>query len=235
MEDSPYVCSFICPSVGPWTAAMQVSLRSDPAPGYSPNPALSVPFSAGRFNRMYILTILLTDGQHIRTFLIFIPLSTLISHIKMLSFGDQRCSIPWEDWGPEGTRIMPSMGESNIWVCYVYGMRFVAPQDVAGTGSSMIRVYDFNPVPFKRPTLEGRQSHGNTLYMTETTSIDTQGAFEDILATSLPYRMTRISLQRDTSDMGEGRFDAVMCSEDNLIIVGVSHFSCLKYLLLKHI
>jgi len=218
IDDSPYICSFFCPSPGPWTVALDIGIQSDPAPSHKPAPALSVPFFTGPENRMFVVTLLLTDGHSIQIFVILIPSSTLIKHIATLSRDKRRSSVPWELWGPKGTRMLPSPGHSNIWVCYVYGTRFVAPHEVRGTGCTTIRVYDFNPLPIKRTVPASRESGNNISYVTEATSLDTSGTFEDIITTSLPYSMSKVSFETNTLD--GGKFGAVMCSEDSLIIVG---------------
>lgn len=211
------------PVPGSWTVALDIGIQSDPAPTHVPDPSLSVPFHTNRDNRIYVVTILLTDGQRIRTFVIFVPASTLTTHLSLLK---EPKNIPWEDWGPMGTRMIPTPGHSNVWVCYVYGMRFVAPLEIGGSGSTSIRVYDFNPLPIKRMAGQDRELDRDATYITEASDLDTQDVFEDIVTTSLPYRMSKVSLERSTID--GGRFGAVMCSEDNLIIVGVRYF-CLHY------
>jgi hypothetical protein len=219
LGDSPYICSFFCPSPGPWTVALDIMIQSDPAPSHMPDPALSVPFFTGR-NRIFVVTILMTNGHVIQTFVVFIPSSTLIQYIATLSYDERETCIPWEAWGPKGTRMVLLPGHSNIWVCYVYGMRFVAPHDVGETGSTTIHVYDFNPLPIKRAIAAGRESDEDTSYVIGPTSLDTSGKFGDIVTTSLPYRMSRVSLETTNTPDG-GKFRAVMCSEDNLIVVGV--------------
>lgn len=221
IDNPSYVCSFVCPAMGPWAVGLDVGIRSDPAPSYTPDPSLAVPFFTSRENRMYVVTISFADGRHVRSFVLFIPSSTLISRVNALREDERHSSIPWEDWGPTGTRLMPSLGQSNVWVCYVYGMRFVVPQDVQEDGITTIHVYDFDP---PRVTLSSHPSNHNTYYTTEATSLDTQGTFESIITTSLPYRITKTSLR--TGDLG---VSAVMCSEDNLLIVWVRLISPPKH------
>jgi hypothetical protein len=219
IDNWPYVCTFCCPNPGSLTMALDIGIQSDPAPHHMPDPELSVPFCTGRENRMFVVTILTTDGHTIHTFVIFIPTFTLTKHIAALTSDKGRVSFPWDVWGPDGTRMILSPGHSNIWVCYVYGMRFVAPHETRGTGSTTIRVYDFNPLSIKRAVAANREADGNTTYVTMATSLDTSGIFENTIITSLPYSMSKVSLETDTVD--GGKFGAVMCSEDNLIIVGV--------------
>lgn len=228
IDSSPYICSFFFPSPGPWTAGLDIVIQSSPAPSHMPDPTLSVPFFTCLENRIFVVTILLTDGHSIQTYVIFIPSSTLTEHIAALPCKKGRVNIPWDAWGPTGTRMLPSPGHSSVWVCYVYGMRFVAPHEVRGTDSTTIRVYDFSSLPIKRAIAAGHESDDSTSYVTAATFLDTWGAFEDIVTTSLPYRMSQLSLERD--DVDGGQFGAVMCSEDNLIIVGVRDFTSASFM-----
>jgi hypothetical protein len=228
LETSLYICSFLCPSPGPWTVALDIGIQSDPPPSYMPDLDLSVPFFTDRQNRLFVVTIKLTNGFFIETFVIFIPSSTLTEYIATLSCHERRRCVPWEAWGPKGTRMMPSPGHSSVWVCYVYGMRFVASHGGRGTGTT-IHVYDFNPLSIKRAVAAGRESNENTTYITTTTSLDTSGKFEDVVTTSLPFRVSRLSVET-TAAVDGGNFGAVMCSEDNLIIVGVRGFKSAFFL-----
>jgi hypothetical protein len=102
-------------------------------------------------------------------------------------------------------------------------MKFVAPHEVRGT--TTIRVYDFNPLSIKRngvATAASSESDESTSYITMATTLDTSDAFKDIIKTSLPYRTRTLSLETTGPDGGE--FGAVMCSEDNIIVVGVRCF-----------
>jgi len=103
-------------------------------------------------------------------------------------------------------------------------MRFVAPHEAGETGSIAIQVYDFNSLAIKRAVATSRELDDCSSYVTTATYLDTSGAFEDIVTTSLPYRMSKLSLEKDSTSMDDGQFGAVMCSEDSLIIVGVRNF-----------
>jgi hypothetical protein len=234
IDNSPYICSFFCPRIGPWTVESDIDFQSSPVPSYMPDPSLSVPFFTSPENRLFAVTILLSDGHSIQSFIIFIPSSTLTKHIATLPSDTRRRNIPWGIWGPTGTRMIPSPGQSNIWVCYVHGMRFVAPHEVREAGSTAVRVYDFNSLAIKRAVATSRELDGSTSYVTTATSLDTSGAFEDIVTTSLPYRMSKLSLERDSTSVDGGQFGAVMCSEDSLIIVGVRNFVCVHYATCTH-
>ena len=224
IDDSPFVCSFICPSPSPWIVAFDIGIQSDPAPYHKPDPALSVPFFTGRENRMFVITIQLTDGHAIQTFVIFIPSFTLTKQVSTLTSHEGGICFPWEEWGPTGARMMPSPGQSSIWVCYTYGMRFVTSRE-SETGDTTIYVFDFNPLPIKRAVQRGPTEIFGSLCNTSPTSV-MPGAFEDIITTSLPYSISEVSLETNTEDVG--KFSAIMCSEDSLIIVSVrsSTLSC---------
>ena len=208
---------------------MDISLRSDPAPTLSSDLATHVPFYTARNKRIYVVTILTTDGRRIKSFVMFIPSTTLTSRIDNLMSDAKRQMIGWNDWGPKGTRLLqfPSPSLSSIWVCYVYGMRFVAPIDKGSTADhTMLRVLDFDPLSLKRAILAGRHDieDGDILYVIEPTCLNTEGAFEGLIVTSLPYRVRRVALPRSDDGAWPDRFNAVMLSEDNLILVGVCIF-----------
>lgn len=229
VSETEYLCSFQCPVIGPWTVATDISLQSDPAPTLSPGPATQVPFYTARNNKIYIATILMSDSQRIKSFLMFIPSATLTSHIDNLPSEAQRQIIGWDDWGPTGTRLLqfPSPGSSRTWVCYVYGMRFVAPINNGGAQSTMLRVFDFDPLSLKRAVLAGGDDieDGDIHYAIEPTLLNTEGAFENLILTSLPYRVRKVALPgSEDNEQWQDRFDAVMLSEDNLILVGVCLF-----------
>ena len=58
----------------------------------------------------------------------------------------------WDEWGSEGSRLLTSpYSQSMVWMCYVYGMRYVTLEDDSETeGGIVCRVYDFNPVRLRR-------------------------------------------------------------------------------------
>lgn len=229
VSETDYLCSFQCPVLGPRTVAIDINIRSDPAPTLSPDPATHVPFYTARNNRIYVVTILTTDGRRTKSFVMFIPSTTLTSCIDNLMSDAKRQTIQWNDWGPKGTRFLqfrsPSL--SSLWVCYVYGTRFVAPIDNGRSPDrTMLRVFDFDPLSLKRAILAGGHNieDGNILYVNEPTFLNTEGAFEGLIVTSLPYRVRRVALPRSNDSEWPDCFNAAMLSEDNLILVGVSIF-----------
>lgn len=221
LEGSSYLCTFMLPAPGEWTSRLDIEIQSDPSPSHVPHVALSVPFFTKRDHRIHVVTVFMTDGGEIRSFAFFIPSWTLFEHLSLLPAGQKR-HILWERWGPTGSRMMSSPAHSNVWVCHVYGMRYVTPDDIGDTGATSISVYDFNPLPIKRKNVAGGVSREG--HITEAIEIDTDGIFKDVVTTSLPYRLSKVGWGSEEGTTDFGLFGTVMCSEDSLIVVGVSSF-----------
>lgn len=230
---------------------LDIEIQSDPAPGFIPDAKLGVPFYAQGGGRMNVVTVVLTNGIEMQSFAFMIPSTTLLKRIAALpslaSTDDQsqkanlNTNIPWDEWGPKGTRMIFEPQHSNTWVCHVYGLRYTTPDDVNMNddegihGATSISVYDFNPLPIRRDARTVKSSM--QMYITDSTTIDTDGVFEEPVTTSLPYRLSKMSTSLnegegmgDGKDVNEedfefGRFGSVMCSEDSLLVVGVSFYS----------
>lgn len=194
---------------------LSVSIRSDPAPSWKPHPGHHVPFYTAREDRLFVTTFWVADDTNIRTYLLFVPSSTLLSHIGKLEPTAANIQLPWEAWGPESTRMVPApAGHSAVWVCYVFGMKFVSPKRWGMVKG--VQIHDFNQLALRRQQVQGddpgspeEQRHNDV------TTIERGMVFEEDVTTSLPYR-TRIFFP--PTDEGED-FDAVMLSEDTLITV----------------
>jgi hypothetical protein len=232
LED--YVCAFLYPTLDVSVTPIEILIRSDPGPIWTPHIDLQVPFHVSPNERLFVVTFWASDGINTPSFVLFLPFSTLLLHLDTVIPGTNSHMFEWEDWGPEGTRLMPSMGHSDIWVCYVFGMRFVAPHSatmgVSGQHSA-IDVYDFNGLALRRIISGAQQPVYGTEVIIEPTviSVVNHGIFAEDISTSLPYRIRTLSLP--PKDGEAHKFTAAMCSEDSLITVGVSIFS----LLLSHI
>ena len=90
-------------------------------------------------------------------------------------------------------------------------MRFVTPHEVIETGSTVIQVYDTNSLAIKRAVATSCELDDCTSYVTTAKSLDTSGAFEDIVTTSLPYHMNKMSLEKDSTSMDDS---ALQCAVD---------------------
>lgn len=225
LEDSSYLCSFMLPVPGDWTERLDIEIQADPAPSFVPDAALSVPFFASREGRMNVVTLVLTNGIEIQSFAFMIPSSTLSKHITCLPAG-QGHVLNWDEWGPNGSRMIFKPQHSNTWVCHVYGLRYTTPDDMSDDdGATSISVYDFNPLPIWRANSASSEQG----QVTEAITIDTDGVFAAPVTTSLPYRLSKVCWGPEEDATDFGRFGSVMCSEDSLIVVGVSSFGLLLF------
>ena len=109
--------------------------------------------------------------------------------------------------------LTPRIPQSDIWVCYVYGSKYVALRKEEKHFS--VDVYDFN----QRALSRARQKHHDTddeIYAIDPSIFEESEIFEEAIETSLPFRLRTLPLDlRSIAHVG------ILCSEDNLIIVDV--------------
>ena len=63
-------------------------------------------------------------------------------------------TVPWDDWGPKKTRMLPTTTNERTFVCYVHGTRYVrlepSTERLPGVRRSHVRMLDFNPLALRR-------------------------------------------------------------------------------------
>jgi len=217
-EESPmhrYICSFNFPNMNIWTSPLHITIRSDPAPSWTPNPQLQALFSHENNDRLFVVTLWTSDGLVVKNVVLFIPASTLLTHLSHANAVGTD-DLLWEAWGPEGTRMLPSLNHSNVWVCYVYGSKFVVSRPPVQAGVYPVDVYDFHQLSFRRSFQQTVESSArtNTEFVAGGTRIS--NTFRKEIRTCLPYRKRTIYLNN------RSEIESVMCNEDNLIFVSVS-------------
>lgn len=215
-----YFCSFAWPQFDAFTIPAELSIRSDPPPAWQPDPQAQVPFSIAHQHRLFIITSsVLTGDGHISTHDLFVSADTLLSHIEALPAGTLRHDINWEEWGLTGTRLMWSSPSSD-WVCYVFGTKFVTLTSRNQLFPDTLEIWDFNQLAMRRDpeSSENPASRDGIARHVYDSSVIKAGEFLYDVRTSLPYRVTKRSLPRSFT---QHSFTAVMCSEDNLILVDV--------------
>jgi len=206
---------------------MAFSIRSDPSPAWQSNPETRLPFSIAHQHRLFVITfwVLVADGRQ-SSYDLFVSADTLLSHIGALPSDTPQRGIDWEEWGPTGTRLMRAPSPSNAWVCYVFGTKFVTvaasrPRQHPDT----LEVRDFNQLAMKRVAESSKNmaSQEGTPRHVYDSSVIRAGAFLNDVHTSLPYQVTKRTLPRPFTQQF---LTAVMCSEDNLILVYSNHRHC---------
>ncbi|KAG2159693.1 uncharacterized protein EDB93DRAFT_1073686 [Suillus bovinus] len=211
-----YFCVFLWPEFDFWANPVDLSIRSDPSPTWQPNSKAQLPFSTAPGNRLFIITVSLMTNHRIIPYDTFVPADTLLSHIEALST-EVRCrEIEWDEWGPTGTRLMRSSSlHDSVWVCYVFGTKFVSLTEPTLTSPQTLEIRDFNQLAIKR---DAKVQDGISHHVHDTTVV--RKVFANEIHTSLPYRVIKRTLPPHSSL--EPIFTAAMCSEDNLILVDVS-------------
>jgi hypothetical protein len=230
--------SFRYAPLEPSTFLIAMEVRSDPAPGWSPRFDVDVPFHLAKNHRMYVVSLWLQVPTGVRCLMLFIPWNTLMKRVQERDSSDGRPSVyQWDEWGPDGSRLVVSPHpHSTVWVCYVYGMRYVSLEtDDSNEERLVCRVYDFNPLGLRRAlrdvTDESRvirevgigeeiKTSAETIFQLAPSVISDEDLFEGEIQTgeNVPYRWKSLPLHGLHSD---SRY-AVMCTEDNLVVVDVS-------------
>ena len=211
VEEAEFLCSFRYPKFSSVVSeVIEMTIRSDPSPSWTPNSELKVPFSSATQNRLFVVTLLIIRRGHMHqdTITLFVPSSTLLRHIET-DRGVGGRLLKWKEWGPDGTRMIPFLFYQPVWVCNVFGMKAVTFGD--DVDPLTITVYDFNQLVLRRALQtepDSREDAG-----VEEGDKSAGKLFLHFIETSLPYsKRTRVL------DMGE-EVDGLLCSEDNLIIV----------------
>ncbi|CDO72096.1 hypothetical protein BN946_scf184962.g39 [Trametes cinnabarina] len=230
-NDLDWMCAFHYPTLGENFATISMSIRSDPAPNWAPNPAHKVPFHVARRDRLFVITLWVVQGNmHIIPFISLVPSWTFLDCIRTLSPGETQRIFDWSEWGPHGSRLIPAPPtHTSVWVCYVYGLTFAL--SIRQGSQRGIVTFDFNQYAVRRLRAQEereaaavgplawalQQGARRKLVQEDDRAFHPAGVFKDEVRTSLPYILRKTSPLN--SEEGEGHFDAVMLSEDSLIMV----------------
>jgi len=209
VEEVVHTYSFRYPLLRSTAHPIKFEIRSDPGPSWAPDSTLKVPFHIARSNRVYAISIWFLVHNRLRSVTLLVPLATFLSCINGSS---SHRTFQWSDWGPQGTRMLISrIPPSDIWVCYIYGSKYVALRK--DEKHFAVDVYDFN----QRALSRARQKHHDTdgeIHAIDPTIFEESEIFEEAIETSLPFRLRTLPL-----DLRSIAHVAILCSEDNLIIV----------------
>ncbi|EIN14093.1 hypothetical protein PUNSTDRAFT_41419 [Punctularia strigosozonata HHB-11173 SS5] len=192
---------------------VEIRIRSDPViPTYATPFDRQPPFTVDPSDRLFVVSFWIQDDLEANGYTLFLPLSTIIPYAALLSRSKRR-TVEWSMWGPDGTRLIPMPElQSNVWVCYVHGMRYVV------RGGRLERHNSFTIYNFKRRHL---RSHDHTEYDSPTiqtmpTIISDMHTFEDSVITRLPYWTSSTTL---VPDGNPSALPPVLLTEDALVFV----------------
>ncbi|KAF9462092.1 hypothetical protein BDZ94DRAFT_1261927 [Collybia nuda] len=206
-----HIFFFRFPTLHAGIIPIRFEIRSDPSPGWTPNSNIRVPFFTAQYNRLYVVSLWLLVGSRMRCVMLFAPSATFLARIQKDMPEDR--IYEWSAWGPRGTRILlPRTPPSDIWVCYVNGSRYVTLRK--DKKQFALDVYNFN----HRGVLRSLNLAGDTdiksKCVTDARLPEGGTIFQSTVETSLPYRIQTLLL-----GLKSIMNIAVVCSEDNIIIV----------------
>ncbi|KAF6766560.1 hypothetical protein DFP72DRAFT_866994 [Ephemerocybe angulata] len=223
-----------CPPFQDTVGIASFGICADPSPTWRPDEKSSIPFHLARDNRLYVVTLWIQVQNNALPLWVnlFIPSSTFMSVVKSTpKDASGPHSVSWEAWGQEGSRLMISdLPQSHTWVCYVYGTRYIALEPhQKGNEKVWCRVYDFNDLPIRRGQLNVKPENviekdsemvsprvsAEVVYQTGPITLKSGKIFKDDVTSTLPFRWKSVELDILASE----RKCAIMCSEDNIIIV----------------
>ncbi|KAH9903456.1 hypothetical protein C8Q73DRAFT_742509 [Cubamyces lactineus] len=233
-SDLDYLCAFHFPPLNDNFATVSMSVRSDPAPNWTPSPELKVPFHVARQDRLFVITFWVVEGNmHIIPFISLVPSWTFLDCINSMAPGETGRVFEWSEWGPSGSRFVPAPPtHTSVWVCYVYGMTFA--MSLRQGSQRVIVTLDFNRLAINRARAEQQQQQQQQeeggggegaekpwgdrkkLVLEDDRPFQPANIFSEEVRTSLPYIMRKTT---PFGAEGEGHFDAVMISEDSLVMV----------------
>ncbi|KZT30761.1 hypothetical protein NEOLEDRAFT_1054001 [Neolentinus lepideus HHB14362 ss-1] len=218
VDDDVHLCKFLFPPFRTPLAAVNIVIRCDPAPGWTP-PA-DVPFYVAPDNRVYVVTLVynVQFGQ-IGVYSLFIPASTFLSRLPLPPDCGHQRDYSWPAWGPSGCRMLTNLRQSLSWVCWVYGSKFMSwDLGIHASDETLVKpkIFDFNPLTLRRFITEKRDD----IHFMEHTDGDPLGLFTEPMFTSFPYRVKMGSL--DLPEWEPSDINSIMLSEDSILVVAVS-------------
>ncbi|OBZ79706.1 hypothetical protein A0H81_00991 [Grifola frondosa] len=101
IKDVDFLCTFHYPTLSPLATPLAMTVRSDPAPSWKPHHDLLVPFYTSREDRLIVVTLWVADRLVVRSLLLLVPSSILLSRVNSLAPGEFKRHFPWEEWGPQ--------------------------------------------------------------------------------------------------------------------------------------
>jgi hypothetical protein len=214
-KDVNYICGLEYPKMK--ADVLDMLIRSEPSPGWSPSQTVQTPFFFARSDRIFTITMRVSPENNSteECTVLIVPLSTIMAQVE-LSRNTQKRIVPWVRWGPNGSYML-LRSPSEIWVCYVYGMKFI--QLLPWKKGNSARVYDFNKYAARRDVRNEQTTEPKLLWrrLGMPQSLNSRcSAFDEEVNTYLPGRVATVEVMpSDTSH----DWEAAMIGEDNIVLV----------------
>lgn len=215
-EDLQYATTLFYPEFAIHnTHFLNIDIRASPGPSWRPDAKLQVPFFQDTNHRLFVVSLWIYIDGGMQCLTQFLPSNSLTFLIENETTGFY---YEWEEWGLHGSRLLfPSKMPSDIWVCYVHGLKYVTLEPGASQDESVVRLYDLNQVAIKRNYRDkGTCADVDGWLCNREGIVLVPGIFKDLVETRLPYRSQALQL-KDVHDHCLG-----LCSEDHIIVVDVS-------------
>lgn len=174
----------------------------------------SVPFSTCHDDRLFVIRITPINVA------LFLPLSTLLSHIRCLPSEPRSHAFSWGEWGPMGTRAL-ALRINPVWVCYAHGSRFISRAE-----NGQLLILDFNRYSLRRELSDPSRTSPRIQNLTEPTTLNK--GLESEFTTTLPVRITSCDLPEDMKNSTSH----LMLTEDAIVALSVClqfHFAFVKH------
>ncbi|TFK72775.1 hypothetical protein BDN72DRAFT_835875 [Pluteus cervinus] len=137
-------CAFQFPALRDLPEDPELAIRTDHTSQANTPLTKSVPFTTSQDDRLLVISS--TCFSESKSNVLFVPLSAFLNKINLIPTEFSRGHIyPWETWGPDNTRMIEH-SLSDVWFCYVHGMKVVVPLPDEQT----VMLYDFNQRGIKR-------------------------------------------------------------------------------------
>ncbi|KAK2461640.1 hypothetical protein APHAL10511_006103 [Amanita phalloides] len=216
MDTLENACTFRFPSLADTATALDIEVRSDPAPTWAPDSNLSVPFFIARYKRLYVITLLMHTGANFPTTLVLYAIGNTFLSLIERPAGMKTALFDWDTWGPDGSRMTISpFPQSSTWVCYVYGTR-----SVSRLRNCYVLMLDFNQLALRFYKERGDQNAVDTaddederlVCVTAPSRLEAGSIFAEDVETRLGYRV-KAWVMPDVVPRH------AMCSEDGIVLV----------------
>lgn len=214
-KDVNYICGLEYPKM---TAdVLDMLIRSEPTPGWSPSQTVQTPFFFARSDRIFTITlrVSLDSNSTEECTVLIVPLATIMAQVE-LSHGIQKRNVPWTQWGPNGSYML-LRNPSEAWVCYVYGMKFI--QLLPWKKGNHVRVYDFNRYAARRDVRNEQTTEPKLLWkrLGMPQPLNSRcSAFDEEVNTYLPGRVATVEVMASDTSYD---WEAAMIGEDNIVLV----------------
>ncbi|KAG0695360.1 hypothetical protein DFH29DRAFT_1005553 [Suillus ampliporus] len=214
-KDASHICGLEYPQMK--ADVLDMLIRSEPTPGWSPSQSLQTPFYFARSDRIFTITMRVSPDSNTteECTVLIVPLSTIMAQVE-LSHNTPKRLVRWKQWGPDGSHML-LRSPSEVWVCYVYGMKFI--QLLRWQKGNRARVYDFNKYAARRDVRNEQTTEPKLLWkrLGMPQSLNSRcSAFDEEVYTYLPGRVATLDVM--PSDTPHD-WEAAMIGEDNIVVV----------------